>query len=49
MKKMPHRDGEKIVTPFDASQALLIGFFFGCAITALLASEYYARKMDEKD
>ena len=35
--------------PFDASQALLIGFFFGCAITALLASEYYARKMDEKD
>ena len=38
----------KTMSPFDASAALLIGFVFGVAITALIASEYYERKIDRE-
>mgnify|MGYP003654542892 FL=1 len=32
------------MSPFDASAALLIGFVFGVAITALIADAYYEHK-----
>jgi hypothetical protein len=38
----------KIMSPFDASAALLIGFVFGVAITALIADAYYEHKIDRE-
>jgi len=33
------------MSPFDASAALLIGFVFGVAITALIADAYYESRI----